>query len=74
MFVSFQQCNTLPQEPSTSVAINNTLILTTTTTSSNKNSPDYPNMEYPPIFEPETYSLADPNASMTLLKRRNQNK
>ncbi|XP_058814713.1 uncharacterized protein LOC131678523 [Topomyia yanbarensis] len=35
---------------------------------SNRNSPDYPNMEYPPVFEPETYSLSDP--SMTLLKRR----
>ncbi|XP_055546244.1 uncharacterized protein LOC129730721 [Wyeomyia smithii] len=47
---------------------------TTTTTSvltsnlCNRNSPDYPNMEYPPVFEPETYSLSDP--SMTLLKRR----
>lgn len=47
---------------------------TTTTTSvltsnlSNRASPDYPNMEYPPVFEPETYSLSDP--SMTLLKRR----
>lgn len=47
---------------------------TTTTTSvltsnlSNRNSPDYPNMEYPPVFEAETYSLSDP--SMTLLKRR----
>ncbi|XP_035912978.1 uncharacterized protein LOC118512533 [Anopheles stephensi] len=35
-----------------------------------RNSPDYPNMEYPPVFEPETYSLSDPNASLTLLKRR----
>ncbi|XP_055636097.1 uncharacterized protein LOC129775403 [Toxorhynchites rutilus septentrionalis] len=34
----------------------------------NRTSPDYPNMEYPPVFEPETYSLSDP--SMTLLKRR----
>ncbi|ETN62892.1 connector enhancer of ksr [Anopheles darlingi] len=35
-----------------------------------RNSPDYPNMEYPPVFEPETYSLSDPNTSQTLLKRR----
>uniref|UniRef100_A0A182JYG2 Connector enhancer of kinase suppressor of ras n=1 Tax=Anopheles christyi TaxID=43041 RepID=A0A182JYG2_9DIPT len=35
-----------------------------------RSSPDYPNMEYPPVFEPETYSLSDPNASLTLLKRR----
>uniref|UniRef100_A0A182NF40 Connector enhancer of kinase suppressor of ras n=1 Tax=Anopheles dirus TaxID=7168 RepID=A0A182NF40_9DIPT len=35
-----------------------------------RNSPDYPNMEYPPVFEAETYSLSDPNASLTLLKRR----
>lgn len=35
---------------------------------SNRASPDYPNMEYPPVFEPETYSLSDP--TMTLLKRR----
>ncbi|XP_058168298.1 uncharacterized protein LOC131282774 [Anopheles ziemanni] len=31
---------------------------------------DYPNMEYPPVFEPETYSLSDPSTSLTLLKRR----
>lgn len=47
---------------------------TATTTSvltsnlSNRASPDYPNMEYPPVFEPETYSLSDPTT--TLLKRR----
>ncbi|XP_058061717.1 uncharacterized protein LOC131212018 [Anopheles bellator] len=35
-----------------------------------RNSPDYPNMEYPPVFEPETYSLSDPSTSQTLLKRR----
>ncbi|XP_055916642.1 uncharacterized protein LOC129949295 [Eupeodes corollae] len=34
-------------------------------------SPEYPNMECPPVFEPETYSLSDPNASLTLLRRRN---
>ncbi|XP_055598438.1 uncharacterized protein LOC129748015 isoform X1 [Uranotaenia lowii] len=39
-----------------------------TTNSSNRAPPDYPNMEYPPVFEPETYSLSDPG--MTLLKRR----
>lgn len=31
---------------------------------------DYAHLEYPPTFEPETYSLCDPNASMTLLRRR----
>lgn len=34
---------------------------------------DYPNLEYPPVFEPETYSLCDPKASLTLLRRRNPN-
>lgn len=34
---------------------------------------DYPNLEYPPVFEPETYSLCDPNSSLTLLRRRNPN-
>lgn len=34
-------------------------------------SPEYPNLEYPPVFEAETYSLNDPNASLTLLRRRN---
>lgn len=31
---------------------------------------DYPHLEYPPTFMPETYSLSDPNASLTLLRRR----
>ncbi|GAB0093263.1 uncharacterized protein DMENIID0001_083420 [Sergentomyia squamirostris] len=34
-------------------------------------SPDYPHLEYPPVFEPETYSLSDPSTSLTLLRRRN---
>ncbi|XP_055375051.1 uncharacterized protein LOC129607851 [Condylostylus longicornis] len=34
-------------------------------------TPEYPNLECPPVFEPETYSLSDPNASLTLLRRRN---
>lgn len=38
---------------------------------SNAQSPDYPNLEYPPVFEPETYSLSDPSTSLTLLRRRN---
>lgn len=33
-------------------------------------SPDY-HLEYPPVFEPETYSLSDPNTSLTLMRRRN---
>lgn len=36
-------------------------------------SPDYPNLEYPPVFEAETYSLSDPNTSLTLMRRRNHN-
>ncbi|XP_053697808.1 uncharacterized protein LOC128744666 [Sabethes cyaneus] len=73
--------NTFPSDASlqsnstlTSTITIGNLQATTTTTSiltsnlSNRNSPDYPNMEYPPVFEPETYSLSDP--SMTLLKRR----
>nr|XP_036226051.1 uncharacterized protein LOC106615389 [Bactrocera oleae]XP_036226052.1 uncharacterized protein LOC106615389 [Bactrocera oleae] len=34
------------------------------------NSPEYPHMECPPVFEPEIYSLTDPHASQTLLLRR----
>uniref|UniRef100_A0A0A1WLL9 Connector enhancer of kinase suppressor of ras 3 n=1 Tax=Zeugodacus cucurbitae TaxID=28588 RepID=A0A0A1WLL9_ZEUCU len=34
------------------------------------NSPEYPHMECPPVFEPEIYSLTDPLASQTLLLRR----
>lgn len=48
----------LPEKPMTS----NSIVLV---------SPEYPNMECPPVFEPETYSLSDPNASLTLLRRRN---
>ncbi|XP_059613037.1 uncharacterized protein LOC132259421 [Phlebotomus argentipes] len=33
--------------------------------------PDYTHLEYPPVFEPETYSLSDPSTSLTLLRRRN---
>lgn len=31
------------------------------------------NIEYPPVFEPETYSLCDPNTSLTLMRRRTFN-
>ncbi|XP_044267654.1 uncharacterized protein LOC123013286 [Tribolium madens] len=31
---------------------------------------DYPGLEYPPVFEPETYSLADPQSSLTLLRKQ----
>ncbi|XP_017469109.1 PREDICTED: uncharacterized protein LOC108361064 [Rhagoletis zephyria] len=34
------------------------------------NSPEYPHMECPPVFEPEIYSLTDTHASQTLLLRR----
>lgn len=36
-------------------------------------TPEYPNMECPPVFEPEIYSLTDPNANLTFLRRRNNN-
>ena len=42
----------------------NTLLNSTATT-------EYPNMECPPVFEPDIYSLTEPNA--TLLLRRNNN-
>lgn len=31
---------------------------------------DYPGLEYPPVFEAETYSLADPQSSLTLLRKQ----
>lgn len=31
---------------------------------------DYPGLEYPPVFEPETYSLADPQSSLTILRKQ----
>lgn len=34
---------------------------------------DYPGLEYPPIFEPETYSLADPQSSLSLLRKQAKN-
>lgn len=34
---------------------------------------DYPGLEYPPVFEPETYSLADPQSSLTLLRKQTKN-
>ncbi|XP_050502012.1 uncharacterized protein LOC114337798 isoform X1 [Diabrotica virgifera virgifera] len=34
---------------------------------------DYPGLEYPPVFEPETYSLANPQTSLNLLKRQEKN-
>lgn len=43
----------------------NTLLNSTTTT-------EYPNMECPPVFEPDIYSLTEPNASL-LLRRNNNN-
>ncbi|KAK4879133.1 hypothetical protein RN001_007279 [Aquatica leii] len=30
---------------------------------------DYPGLEYPPVFEPETYSLSDPQCSINLLRK-----
>ncbi|RZC38913.1 uncharacterized protein BDFB_001973 [Asbolus verrucosus] len=34
---------------------------------------DYPGLQYPPVFEPETYSLADPQSSLTLLRKQGKN-
>lgn len=34
---------------------------------------DYPGLEYPPVFEPETYSLADPQCSLSLLRKQDKN-
>lgn len=36
----------------------------------NSPPPDYPGLEYPPVFEPETYSLANPSCSLTLLRKQ----
>lgn len=35
---------------------------------------DYPGMEYPPVFEPETYSLADPQSSLSILRKQGKNR
>lgn len=32
---------------------------------------DYPGLEYPPVFEPETYSLANPQSN--ILRKQNSN-
>ncbi|KAJ8920841.1 hypothetical protein NQ315_015633 [Exocentrus adspersus] len=34
---------------------------------------DYPGLEYPPVFEPETYSLANPETSLNLLRKQGKN-
>ncbi|XP_060516788.1 uncharacterized protein LOC132696152 [Cylas formicarius] len=31
---------------------------------------DYPGLEYPPVFEAETYSLADPQSSLNLIRKQ----
>ncbi|KAK5646089.1 hypothetical protein RI129_004553 [Pyrocoelia pectoralis] len=36
-------------------------------------SADYPGLEYPPVFEPETYSLSDPQCSINLLRKQDRN-
>ncbi|KAJ6644665.1 Connector enhancer of kinase suppressor of ras 2, partial [Pseudolycoriella hygida] len=56
------------QAPDTSKAAS----LTTNTHSTSSN--DYPHLEYPPTFEPQTYSLSDPHTSLTMLRRRNNNR
>lgn len=52
-------------------------VITNSNTSSSSSSiisppPDYPGLEYPPVFEPETYSLANPSCSLTLLRKQQQ--
>lgn len=37
---------------------------------SNTTHADYPGLEYPPVFEAETYSLADPQSSLTILRKQ----
>lgn len=33
---------------------------------------DYPGLEYPPVFEPETYSLANPQSSLSILRKQSK--
>ncbi|XP_004537412.1 uncharacterized protein LOC101449739 isoform X1 [Ceratitis capitata] len=46
------------------------MIATATAAVTTINSPEYPHMECPPVFEPEIYSLTDTHANQTLLLRR----
>ncbi|XP_037046190.1 uncharacterized protein LOC119081403 isoform X1 [Bradysia coprophila] len=61
-----QEYRHLPVTPKTSLT-------GSTHGSHSANSNDYPHLEYPPTFEPQTYSLSDPNTSLTMLRRRNNN-
>lgn len=54
-----------PHEPATPKVSN------TNSLDSKAATPDYPNMECPPVFEPEIYSLSEPNPSLSRLMLRN---
>ncbi|XP_067631026.1 uncharacterized protein cnk [Eurosta solidaginis] len=56
-----------PHEPRDAAGAN---AINASTTATTINSPEYPHMECPPVFEPEMYSLTDTYASQTLLLRR----
>uniref|UniRef100_A0A1I8P3Q7 Connector enhancer of kinase suppressor of ras n=1 Tax=Stomoxys calcitrans TaxID=35570 RepID=A0A1I8P3Q7_STOCA len=57
--------------PPTKTPSTNANDLTIQSSSSNAPTTEYPNMQCPPVFEPDIYSL-DPNASL-LLRRNNNN-
>lgn len=66
---------TAPPPPVKSTTTNANVIDFTVTSPSNTSltaTTEYPNMECPPVFEPDIYSLTDPNASL-LLRRNNNN-
>lgn len=62
--------------PSTPITTSTSVqhILAPTTCSTFMNSTTDQNIEYPPVFEPETYSLCDPHASLKLIRRRTINR
>ena len=63
----------MPAEQTQQLSIQSKTSITTCAHSNNTTHDDYPYLEYPPTFEPQTYSLSDPNTSLTLLRRRNNN-
>lgn len=62
--------NLTPQNPRTGLSSNPASGNTSSVVMSPP--PDYPGLEYPPVFEPETYSLANPSCSLTLLRKQQQ--
>lgn len=61
-------CSSPPYTQSTQSA---SIVSTQTVTVHHQTQPDYPGLEYPPVFEPETYSLSNPASS--LLRKTKQN-